>query len=150
MIDIAPTAQTSWALTLCVASWAAVEVPRYTAYLIDTLGLPSPSALTWLRYSLFLVLYPLGISGEIGCLVASLPYIAARGVWNVALPNAHNFAYSHYTVLLCILFGLYPPGSYLMIGHMWKQRIAKLGAFGVWGAKPLVKAGGVKGGNKTD
>jgi very-long-chain (3R)-3-hydroxyacyl-CoA dehydratase len=150
VIDIAPTAQVSWALTLCVAAWAAVEVPRYTAYLIDTLGLPSPYALTWLRYSLFLVLYPLGISGEIGCLVASLPYIAAHDVWHVSLPNAHNVAYSHYTVLLCTLFVLYPPGSYLMIGHMWKQRAAKLGAFGVWGAKPAAAKGGVKGGDKTD
>lgn len=41
-------------------------------------GCGSPSVvndklLTWLRYSLFVVLYPAGVAGEMGCLYKSIP-----------------------------------------------------------------------------
>jgi very-long-chain (3R)-3-hydroxyacyl-CoA dehydratase len=105
-----------------VGAWAAVEVPRYLFYTCELLlgkG-TSPYALAWLRYSLFVVLYPLGIAGEVGCLYFSLP-AADQLVWAPGPGNALNVAYNHGLVLR-LLVALYPPGSYTMVAHMWVAR----------------------------
>ena len=58
-----------------IFSWALVEVPRYLFYVTAivtgdaTKGTPYP--LFWLRYSLFAVLYPTGISGELSVFLSS-------------------------------------------------------------------------------
>lgn len=69
MINNSPAAQSQWGAALMIISWALVEVPRYLFYVTAiitgdaTKGTPYP--LFWLRYSLFAVLYPTGISGEL-------------------------------------------------------------------------------------
>ena len=132
MINVAPPAQASWVLTLCVGAWAAVEVPRYAFYLFAAAGAAPPPALTYLRYSLFLVLYPAGIAGEVGCLLGALAH--AR----TAAPGAA--ASAHVATLLIALVLLYPPGSFIMVRHMWCEREAKLGKCGVRGARPKARA----------
>ena len=81
-----PSAQGSWACALCVAAWAAVEVPRYLFYTCELVRGKggSPYWLQWLRYSLFIPLYPLGIAGELGCLLHALPYAGGQFAWNRA------------------------------------------------------------------
>ena len=65
----AQPSQTSPYVALCVGSWALVEVPRYSFFAVKELvgGKENdvPYVLFWLRYSLFAVLYPTGITGEI-------------------------------------------------------------------------------------
>lgn len=46
-----------------VLSWSLVEVPRYLFYLMKLLHLSMPTWLFFLRYNLFIVLYPTGITG---------------------------------------------------------------------------------------
>ena len=125
VIDVSPEAQASFALPLCVGAWALVEVPRYLFYVCATIkqarpAFDAPRALQWLRYNMFLVLYPAGISGEVGCLLFALPG-AWRLRWALGAGNALNFAYSH-GVLLSLLLLLYPYGAPLMVGHMWRER----------------------------
>jgi hypothetical protein len=49
------------------------------------------------RYSLFLVLYPVGIAcGEMPLYHAALPYLRARGLHSLSLPNALNFSFDYY------------------------------------------------------
>ena len=127
MVAIAPPAQVTPAFSLMAVSWASVEVPRYGFYLASLFG-AAPGWLTWLRYSLFMVLYPSGISGEIGCLWNSLPFIKEHGIGQVDLPNAHNVALSYYSLLWVLLVAVYPPGSYVMFTHMLKQRRKVLSA----------------------
>ena len=138
-----PTAQRSAAFALMAAAWAAVEVPRYVFYVFGTLDKHAadaadaanvepprqlmPYAVKWLRYSLFIPLYPLGIAGELGC------YWAAYGAvqrneprLDVAMPNGWNIKYSHFA-LMCFLLALYPIGSWFMIGNMVKARRSALG-----------------------
>lgn len=125
--NISPPSQTSVYFPLMCFAWSLVEVPRYLFYIYSELGITPPYALEWLRYSLFIVLYPAGITGEIGNLLQALPYVKEHGApWDVKQPNTHNFAYSHYYILLFLL-SLYVPGSPYMIGHMWDQRKKKLG-----------------------
>ncbi len=123
IIDQSPDAQASPMLFLCLAAWALVEVPRYSFYVLKLLGVAPLYAHTWLRYSLFIVLYPIGIVGEFGCLVYAFPASAALAV---AQPNALNVVYSHQLVL-GVLALLYLPGSPTMISHMWRERAKALG-----------------------
>ena len=53
-------------LYLTCASWSLVEVPRYLFYTMNLSGLGIPYVIFWLRYSLFGILYPTGITGELG------------------------------------------------------------------------------------
>lgn len=122
---LSPEAQSSYAFALCASSWALVEVPRYTYLAVNTLGIQIPP-LTWLRYSLFAVLYPTGISGELWTIFAGLPDLYANKVGMIQLPNTMNLALSWPTVLACTVL-LYLPGSPHMYGHMLKRRKHALG-----------------------
>lgn len=125
IVALAPPAHQQAGFALMAASWSTVEVPRYGYYLWSLLGGGSegvPAWLTWLRYSLFMVLYPTGISGEISCLWNSLPFIKAHGIGEFGLPNPHNVAFSYYLTLWALLVAVYPPGSWVMFTHMLKQR----------------------------
>jgi hypothetical protein len=53
---------------MMLVSWSITEIVRYLYYVVNTLGLKIPP-LTWLRYSTFLVLYPSGVTGELGVIV---------------------------------------------------------------------------------
>lgn len=121
----APAAQTGPCFTLMAASWSAVEVPRYL-FLLLNLWNAVPYPLLWLRYSLFMVLYPTGISGEVWSIWSALPFIKATGTLSVALPNAYNMLFDYHGFLWFTLLAIYPPGSVHMFGHMLRQRTKKL------------------------
>jgi very-long-chain (3R)-3-hydroxyacyl-CoA dehydratase len=130
-VAFVPAAQQSWPFVAMAAAWAAGEVPRYSFYVAGLLAPTKeavPYALRWLRYSLFLVLYPVGIAGEVGSLVYCLEpmrkYAFELGL-AVRMPNRWNFAYDHYVLLLC-LFPLYVPGSIFMVGNMLRSRKREL------------------------
>ena len=125
IMHVSPAAQASPALFLCTLSWSLVEVPRYSFYLVKLCDLEPLYVHKWVRYSLFMVLYPTGIAGEIGNLLYALPGAAAIRV-SPGPGNALNVAYNH-QVFLALLLLLYIPGSPLMIGHMWKERCKQLG-----------------------
>jgi very-long-chain (3R)-3-hydroxyacyl-CoA dehydratase len=58
--------QEHWSLYLMVASWSISEIPRYLFYVFSQFQSAAeiPYVIFYLRYSLFMVLYPTGISGE--------------------------------------------------------------------------------------
>ena len=90
----------------CALSWSCVEVPRYLYYALNIYGL-SPYALIYLRYSLFTILYPTGISSELYSIWKMRnnvnPYC-----WAIRMPNSFNFAFN-YKGLLSFVFSLYLP-----------------------------------------
>jgi very-long-chain (3R)-3-hydroxyacyl-CoA dehydratase len=89
------TAQTTTFFTLACTSWGLVEVPRYLFYALNLVN-AVPYPLFWLRYryetfpncktaltlsfslSLFAILYPTGITGEVGCMVKALMQLMSR------------------------------------------------------------------------
>mmetsp|Transcript_20526 Transcript_20526/g.56660 ORF Transcript_20526/g.56660 Transcript_20526/m.56660 type:complete len:751 (+) Transcript_20526:108-2360(+) len=74
-IAFSPSAQNQWGAGLMILSWASVEVPRYAFYVAALITgdatKKTPYALFWLRYSLFAVLYPSGIIGELTVFLAA-------------------------------------------------------------------------------
>jgi very-long-chain (3R)-3-hydroxyacyl-CoA dehydratase len=75
VVIVSPEVRTTWSCGLMLLSWSLVEVPRYAFYL-NALVSPKGSEGTlypvfWLRYSLFYLLYPTGITGECATMFAA-------------------------------------------------------------------------------
>lgn len=101
-------AQLHWSLYQTVVAWGLVEVPRYLFYVNAQFG-EVVYPLFWLRYSLFMVLYPMGISGEWMQMLTSLK--------NSEESNPH-----WYHVTLIIMYVVYTLGGPFMINNMWRNR----------------------------
>lgn len=93
-----------WAFLAIVVAWSLADATRYAYYVLNMSG-RAPAALRWLRYSLFLVLYPVGTLGEMALLWA------VRGAMSGAVRH-----------LLLVLLVLYPLGLAAMYAHMLSQR----------------------------
>lgn len=102
--------QQHWSLFLMVGSWSSVEVPRYLFYFSNLAFGGVPNWLFWLRYNLFAILYPTGISGELIQVWTSLPVYKTH-------PTL-SFMYTVGYVLLAI----YAPCGPFMYSHMVVQR----------------------------
>eukprot|EP00584_Thalassiosira_punctigera_P004777 CAMPEP_0172527112 /NCGR_PEP_ID=MMETSP1067-20121228/1866_1 /TAXON_ID=265564 ORGANISM="Thalassiosira punctigera, Strain Tpunct2005C2" /NCGR_SAMPLE_ID=MMETSP1067 /ASSEMBLY_ACC=CAM_ASM_000444 /LENGTH=786 /DNA_ID=CAMNT_0013310779 /DNA_START=31 /DNA_END=2391 /DNA_ORIENTATION=+ len=129
MLNTSPKAQAQWGAALMIISWALVEVPRYLFYVAAivtgdaTKGTPFP--LFWLRYSLFAVLYPSGISGELSVFINSSKCDTFLGLLG---PGKESLMY-WYAMMFPII---YAPGALPMIMNMagnrkraFKKRFAK-------------------------
>eukprot|EP00727_Mastigamoeba_balamuthi_P009904 m51a1_g5536 putative protein tyrosine (276) ;mRNA; r:461474-462491 len=73
-----PETRTSFGVTLLAFAWSITEVIRYAFYAINTPGLRVPRFLKWLRYTLFFILYPTGVAGELLVLHQAAPLVATR------------------------------------------------------------------------
>ncbi|CBK21267.2 uncharacterized protein [Blastocystis hominis] len=124
--NLCPAAQQAWSIRLMVLSWSLVEVPRYMFYLFKLLGLQMPTWLLFLRYNLFYVLYPTGITGEMLTMWKSLPFLKQTEVWSIRLPNTWNFAFSYYVYTIILLL-IYVPLGPFMIKNMIRQRQKNVG-----------------------
>jgi len=82
-------------------AWATTEVIRYTYFALNQFN-AVPGVLHWLRYSAFLVLYPIGISSEVAMMVQAL------------IGPAADLAAWYPYVLVAILLG-YIPGEFYSI-----------------------------------
>ncbi|XP_028183613.1 very-long-chain (3R)-3-hydroxyacyl-CoA dehydratase PASTICCINO 2A-like [Glycine soja] len=81
----------------------------------------APSWLLWLRYSTFLVLYPTGISSEVGLIYIAFPFIKASEKYCIRMPNKWNFSFDYFCAANVVL-GIYVPGSPHMYSYMLAQR----------------------------
>lgn len=72
-----------------------MQVIRYPWYATSLLG-GAPHALTWLRYTAFYALYPVGVVAEMWIIATALPTLASTGLHSISLPNAWNWAFSYH------------------------------------------------------
>lgn len=103
-------ANTHWAYISLLLAWSITEVIRYSYYashLIDSKAVPY--WLTWLRYSAFYILYPVGVASEMTMIYLSL------GEAELVVGKYYSWA------LFAILF-TYPPGLYTLYTYMMRQR----------------------------
>lgn len=101
-----PEGQQHWSLFPMLFAWGVTEVVRYLFYFCNLLG-HVPFPLFWLRYSLFMVLYPMGITGEM-----FQTFVGMGAHWK----GTFWYRMSVVTVLV------YVPGSPYMILNMWGNR----------------------------
>ena len=83
--------------------------------------------LTWLRYTLWVPLYPAGFICEGVIALRDIPYFEETEKFSVLLPNSWNFSFYFPTMLrLYLLFGYFPI-LYTMMWHMYHLRCKRLG-----------------------
>lgn len=107
VVDRFPNLAKSAGYSSMLIAWSVTEVVRYS-YFTFTLSGFSPAFITWLRYNLFYVLYPLGISSECWLIFKAIePSRAIRkeAAW-----------------FLQVILLIYVPGSYVLFTHMMAQR----------------------------
>ncbi|GAV61616.1 PTPLA domain-containing protein [Cephalotus follicularis] len=116
-----PQIQNHVLVSTLVISWSITEIIRYSFFgLKEAFGV-IPSWLKWLRYSTFFLMYPIGISSEVGLIYLSLPYIKESEKYCVRMPNTWNFSFDYFYAAICVLL-IYVPGSPHLYGYMIGQR----------------------------
>eukprot|EP01100_Stratorugosa_tubuloviscum_P014006 TRINITY_DN725_c0_g2_i1.p1 TRINITY_DN725_c0_g2~~TRINITY_DN725_c0_g2_i1.p1 ORF type:complete len:244 (-),score=83.67 TRINITY_DN725_c0_g2_i1:78-731(-) len=114
------------AFTTMILAWSITEFIRYNFYTCSING-KVPHFLLWLRYSSFLILYPIGVASELIVCFYALPEIERTRLWAIDMPNSLNFAFSFHFFLIFFMLG-YIPGFYILFTHMLFQRKRHLGA----------------------
>ncbi|KAG5976201.1 hypothetical protein E4U55_007454 [Claviceps digitariae] len=109
IINTWPFLATSPFYSSMLLAWSVTEVIRYT-YFALSLAQMLPPVLTWVRYTTFYVLYPLGITSE--CML----------VYGATGPAAQYSSGGVAVVVLYAILAIYVPGSYILFTHMMKQR----------------------------
>ena len=124
-IHFIAASQTSPGMTIMLFVWCLTEMVRYSYYAFNLVDL-NIGFLTWLRYTLFIFLFPMGVAGEMWCLIDALPTLATSKALRMEMPNAYNFTFSPYVVTIIILLG-YAPGVSPLYFHMFALRKKVLG-----------------------
>lgn len=74
------------------------------------------------RYTFFIVLYPMGVAGELLTIYAALPYVQKTGLYSVALPNKYNFSFDYYTFLILTMVSYIPCKCVFMYSIIFSLR----------------------------
>ncbi|KAF2658888.1 PTPLA-domain-containing protein [Lophiostoma macrostomum CBS 122681] len=102
------TTQYSPAYASMLVAWSVTEVIRYSYFVFVLSGLGVPRLWTWLRYNMFLILYPLGVGSETWLIYKAIPQAEKKNEY---------YGYALYAIL-----ATYVPGFYMLFTHMLAQR----------------------------
>lgn len=105
--------------------WSLVEVIRYPYYLLSILKKEIP-LLTWLRYTIWMILYPLGFLCEGTVLIRSIPFFEETKRFTIEMPNEWNFTFNMVTMMKIHMTLTLPIGLVTVLMHMRKLRAKKL------------------------
>uniref|UniRef100_A0A8P4K9M4 Very-long-chain (3R)-3-hydroxyacyl-CoA dehydratase n=1 Tax=Dicentrarchus labrax TaxID=13489 RepID=A0A8P4K9M4_DICLA len=100
--------------------WSTIEIFRYPFYMLACIS-TEWKLLTWLRYSLWIPLYPLGVVAEAVAVIQSLPIFDETRLFSLPLPAVlgHSLSFSFTLQLYLVLMFL---GLFINFRHLYKQR----------------------------
>jgi len=124
VLEISPPSQVCIGVPTLLVAWTITEIIRYGYYFLNLIGMAF--IIQWFRYTLFIVLYPIGITGELLCIYHALDHVKKTNLWSVSMPNALNVAFSYHYFLMFIML-LYIPIFPMLYSHMFAQRRKILG-----------------------
>ncbi|XP_069722494.1 very-long-chain (3R)-3-hydroxyacyl-CoA dehydratase 3 [Phaenicophaeus curvirostris] len=105
--------------------WSIIELFRYPYYMLSCIGIEW-KPLTWLRYTAWIPLYPLGGLAEAVSIVQSIPIFNETGKFSLQLPNPLNvtipFSFLLQISPIALVLGVFANCRYL-----YKQRKRHLG-----------------------
>ncbi|KAG0701337.1 PTPLA-domain-containing protein [Suillus ampliporus] len=117
IVERFPYTHSSPLYTTMVLAWALTEVPRYAYYALSLVGYGVPAWLTWIRYSTFYVLYPIGAGSEALVMLSTIPEWSG-GKWETwGLENRVKAG----------MVAIWVPGLWMMYSHMMRMRRKVLG-----------------------
>ena len=120
-----PTAKLSTGLPIALFAWSVTEIIRYGYYALNIAKMV-PYLFVFLRYTTFIILYPIGVTGELLCFWWAQDYAKTHTVWSVKMPNKWNVTFSYFKFLWIVML-LYIPLFPKMYLHMFAQRKKILG-----------------------
>nr|XP_031300493.1 very-long-chain (3R)-3-hydroxyacyl-CoA dehydratase 1 isoform X2 [Camelus dromedarius] len=112
--------QNEESVVLFLVAWTVTEITRYSFYTFSLLN-HLPYFIKWARYNFFIILYPVGVVGELLTIHAALPYVKKTGMFSIRLPNKYNVSFDYYYFLL-ITMASYIPLFPQLYFHMLRQR----------------------------
>ncbi|KAI1705150.1 protein tyrosine phosphatase-like protein, PTPLA domain-containing protein [Ditylenchus destructor] len=106
---------------ILLVNYFIAEQFRYPYYALHSTGI-SLWPITWLRYSMWMLLYPLGLIMESIIFLRAIPFYYKSGVYSLQMPNAWNFSYNFGVVLGAFTVVVFPFIAYRLLSHMYKPR----------------------------
>ncbi|XP_043823356.1 very-long-chain (3R)-3-hydroxyacyl-CoA dehydratase 1 isoform X1 [Dromiciops gliroides] len=94
-------------VVLFLVAWTVTEITRYSFYTFNLLN-HLPYFIKWARYNFFIILYPVGVVGELLTIYAALPYVKKTGMFSLRLPNKYNVSFDYYYFLLLTMASYIP------------------------------------------
>lgn len=114
-------------LDMILWAWPIAETTRYIYYALNLMKL-NLYIVTWARYTFFIVLYPLGVSGELLILFKLIQVLKKTGDLKYALPNILNISfYPDYYIVSVML--TYVPCKYDINIKISTKMIKPISAF---------------------
>mmetsp|Transcript_1040 Transcript_1040/g.2219 ORF Transcript_1040/g.2219 Transcript_1040/m.2219 type:complete len:205 (+) Transcript_1040:250-864(+) len=104
-----PSVRGLWAVSTMILAWALTEVPRYLYFSVMSQGSP-PRWLTWLRYSTFFILYPLGAGSEMAVLYSCLSHLKSQPLLSLDLASL-RLSFNVYRNTILALLAYIPVSS---------------------------------------
>ncbi|KAL5711016.1 very-long-chain (3R)-3-hydroxyacyl-CoA dehydratase [Ranunculus cassubicifolius] len=111
---------------VCVTflAWSISEIIRYSQYALNCAGI-CPYWVTYLRYTAFIVLYPIGVAlGEMWVMYSALPFIKEKSLYSDLFGGLIPFSYYYFVTGVLVVYPFLWLKLYL---HLFKQRRSKLG-----------------------
>lgn len=108
--------------------WTVSELIRYPFYICKTLKLDEKNTIyqivNWLRYTAFIILYPVGISGEMRCFYGIFQWLTENMQTEKINPYRIQFSFIDVTlrVYIVIVWIGSVGGGMQLYQHMMKQR----------------------------
>lgn len=100
--------------------WSAIEIFRYPFYMLGCFN-TEWKTLTWLRYTVWMPLYPLGVLAEAVAVIQSIPTFDESKLFSIPLTKvigtSVSFSYFLYIYLVLMFLGLF-----INFRHLYKQR----------------------------
>ncbi|KAF3854865.1 hypothetical protein F7725_022920 [Dissostichus mawsoni] len=100
--------------------WSAIEIVRYPFYMLGCFN-TEWKTLTWLRYTIWIPLYPLGVLAEAVAVIQSIPIFDETKLFSIPLPKALGTSIS-FSFVLYIYLVLMFLGLLINFRHLYKQR----------------------------
>lgn len=113
----------NWFVYLLLTKFIYCRYPYY----ISQLYRRDIGFLTWLRYTIWIPLYPLGFLCEGIIILRNIPYFEETKTFTLTLPNAWNFSFYFPIFLRLILLFVMLPTMYTLMTHMYRTRVKRLG-----------------------
>uniref|UniRef100_A0A8C4GHI2 Very-long-chain (3R)-3-hydroxyacyl-CoA dehydratase n=1 Tax=Dicentrarchus labrax TaxID=13489 RepID=A0A8C4GHI2_DICLA len=100
--------------------WSSIEIFRYPFYMLGCFN-TEWKTLTWLRYTIWIPLYPLGVIAEAVAVIQSIPIFHETKLFSIPLPKAigTSIGFSYFLHIYLVLMFL---GLFINFRHLYKQR----------------------------
>lgn len=106
-------------------AWTVTELVRYSFYFLGLMD-RQPKWLLWMRYSFFILLYPIGVSGEWMIILSPIIAYGFTAIIYIEFFGTHPMPNLYYTIFVAFLAVSYIYYFPVLYKYMWKQRKAKL------------------------